>query len=91
MPGIGGGRTFDLLKEINPDVGVILAALRAEGEARKLSNAVAGASSRSHLSWRNSQEKIREVLTIEAGQPNMNVIQHNSRDDKSIVWRAAEV
>jgi len=34
MPGIGGGRTFDILKENNPEVAVILASgYSAEGEA----------------------------------------------------------
>jgi CheY-like chemotaxis protein len=37
MPGIGGGKTFDYLKGINPDVKVILASgYSANGEARSI-------------------------------------------------------
>ena len=39
MPGINGGRTFDILREINPDVAVILASgYSADGEARTILN-----------------------------------------------------
>ncbi len=39
MPGISGGRTFDILRGINPDVAVILASgYSAEGEARAIIN-----------------------------------------------------
>ena len=39
MPGISGGRTFDILREINPDVAVILASgYSVEGEARMIIN-----------------------------------------------------
>jgi CheY-like chemotaxis protein len=39
MPGIGGGRTFDILREIDPEVAVILASgYSAEGEARTIIN-----------------------------------------------------
>ena len=63
MPGIGGGRTFDLLKEINPDVGVILASgYSAEGEARKIIKRGCWGFIQKPFKLAEFSRKIREVL-----------------------------
>ena len=39
MPGMGGGETFDLLKQINPDVRVLLSSgYSLEGQAKDILN-----------------------------------------------------
>jgi PAS domain S-box-containing protein len=63
MPGISGGRTFDLLREINPDVGVILASgYSAEGEARKIINRGCWGFIQKPFKLQEFSKKIREVL-----------------------------
>ncbi len=70
MPGIGGGRTFDLLKEINPDVGVILASgYSAEGEARKIIQRGCWGFIQKPFKLAEFSRKIREVLDNQGGQP----------------------
>jgi two-component system, cell cycle sensor histidine kinase and response regulator CckA len=63
MPGISGGRTFDLLREINPDVGVILASgYSAEGEARNIINRGCWGFIQKPFKLQEFSKKIREVL-----------------------------
>jgi two-component system cell cycle sensor histidine kinase/response regulator CckA len=63
MPGISGGRTFDLLREINPDVGVILASgYSAEGEARNIINRGCWGFIQKPFKLQEFSRKIREVL-----------------------------
>ncbi len=63
MPGMSGGRTFDLLREINPDVGVILASgYSAEGEARKIINRGCWGFIQKPFKLQEFSLKIRQVL-----------------------------
>jgi len=63
MPGISGGRTFDLLREINPDVGVILASgYSADGEARKIIDRGCWGFIQKPFKLQEFSRKIREVL-----------------------------
>ena len=63
MPGISGGRTFDLLREINPDVGVILASgYSAEGEAKKIIDRGCWGFIQKPFKLEELSSKIREVL-----------------------------
>ena len=63
MPGISGGRTFDLLREINPNVGVILASgYSAEGEARKIIDRGCWGFIQKPFKLQEFSKKIREVL-----------------------------
>jgi PAS domain S-box-containing protein len=63
MPGISRGRTFDLLREINPNVGVILASgYSAEGEARKIINRGCWGFIQKPFKLQEFSKKIREVL-----------------------------
>lgn len=69
MPGISGGRTFDLLREINPDVGVILASgYSAEGEARKIINRGCWGFIQKPFKLQEFSRKIREVLDDNRGR-----------------------
>jgi PAS domain S-box-containing protein len=69
MPGISGGRTFDLLREINPDVGVILASgYSAEGEARKIINRGCWGFIQKPFKLQELSRKIREVLDSRGGR-----------------------
>ena len=69
MPGIGGGRTFDLLREINPDVGVILASgYSAEGEARKIIKRGCWGFIQKPFKLAEFSRKIREVLDNHGGR-----------------------
>jgi two-component system, cell cycle sensor histidine kinase and response regulator CckA len=63
MPGISGGRTFDLLREINPDVGVILASgYSSEGEAKNIINRGCWGFIQKPFKLQEFSRKIREVL-----------------------------
>jgi len=64
MPGINGGRTFDILREINPDVDVILASgYSVEGEARAIINRGCRAFIQKTVSTcRKLSRKVRDVL-----------------------------
>ncbi len=63
MPGMGGGKTFDMLKEINPNVGVILASgYSSEGEARKIINRGCWGFMQKPFKLHEFSSKIREVL-----------------------------
>jgi two-component system, cell cycle sensor histidine kinase and response regulator CckA len=63
MPGISGGRTFDILKEINPNVAVILATgYSAEGEARAIINRGCRGFIQKPFQLQDLSRKIREVL-----------------------------
>jgi signal transduction histidine kinase/CheY-like chemotaxis protein len=63
MPGMGGGKTFDMLKDINPNVGVILASgYSSEGEARKIINRGCWGFMQKPFKLHEFSSKIREVL-----------------------------
>jgi two-component system, cell cycle sensor histidine kinase and response regulator CckA len=63
MPGISGGRTFDILREINPDVAVILASgYSAEGEARIIINRGCRGFIQKPFHLQELSRKIREAL-----------------------------
>ena len=63
MPGIGGGRTFDILREINPKVAVVLATgYSAEGEARKIINRGCRGFIQKPFQLQELSRKVREVL-----------------------------
>lgn len=63
MPGINGGRTFDILREINPDVAVILASgYSVEGEARAIINRGCRAFIQKPFLMQELSRKVRDVL-----------------------------
>jgi two-component system, cell cycle sensor histidine kinase and response regulator CckA len=63
MPGINGGRTFDILREINPDVAVILASgYSVEGEARSIINRGCRGFIQKPFHMQELSRKIRDVL-----------------------------
>ncbi len=63
MPGINGGRTFDILREINPDVAVILASgYSVEGEARAIINRGCRAFIQKPFHMQELSRKVRDVL-----------------------------
>jgi CheY-like chemotaxis protein len=63
MPGISGGRTFDILKEINPNVAVILASgYSVDGEARTIINRGCRGFIQKPFQLQALSRKIREVL-----------------------------
>lgn len=63
MPGISGGRTFDILREINPDVAVILASgYSVEGEARMIINRGCRAFIQKPFHLQELSRKVREAL-----------------------------
>jgi len=63
MPGINGGKTFDILKEINPDVSVILASgYSAEGEARSILNRGCKGFIQKPFHMQELSRKVRDVL-----------------------------
>ena len=67
MPGISGGRTFDILREINPDVAVILASgYSAEGEARTILNRGCRGFIQKPFHLQELSRKVREVLDRKA-------------------------
>jgi PAS domain S-box-containing protein len=63
MPGIGGGRTFDILREINPEVAVILASgYSVEGEARTIINRGCRGFLQKPFQLQELSRKVREAL-----------------------------
>jgi PAS domain S-box-containing protein len=63
MPGINGGRTFDILRDINPDVAVILASgYSVEGEARSIINRGCQGFIQKPFQMQELSRKVREVL-----------------------------
>ncbi len=63
MPGISGGRTFDILREINPDVAVILASgYSVEGEARMIINRGCRGFIQKPFHLQELSRKVREAL-----------------------------
>jgi CheY-like chemotaxis protein len=67
MPGISGGRTFDILREINPDVDVILASgYSADGEARTILNRGCRGFIQKPFHLQELSRKVREVLDRKA-------------------------
>ena len=63
MPGINGGRTFDILREINPDVAVILASgYSVEGEARSIINRGCRGFIQKPFHMQELSRKVRDVL-----------------------------
>ena len=63
MPGISGGRTFDILREINPDVAVILASgYSVEGEARMIINRGCRGFIQKPFQLQELSRKVREAL-----------------------------
>jgi two-component system, cell cycle sensor histidine kinase and response regulator CckA len=68
MPGISGGRTFDILREINPDLDVILASgYSAGGEARQILNRGCRGFIQKPFQLQELSQKVREVLDRKAG------------------------
>ena len=68
MPGIGGGRTFDILREINPDLDVILASgYSAGGEAREILNRGCRGFIQKPFQLQELSRKVREVLDRKTG------------------------
>ena len=67
MPGINGGRTFDILREINPDVAVILASgYSADGEARTILNRGCLGFIQKPFHLQELSQKVRAVLDRKA-------------------------
>ena len=67
MPGISDGRTFDILREINPDVAVILASgYSADGEARTILNRGCRGFIQKPFHLQELSRKVREVLDRKA-------------------------
>ena len=63
MPGISGGRTYDLLKEINPGVKVILSSGYSEdGEAARIMSRGCDGFIQKPFGIKELSQKIREVL-----------------------------
>ena len=63
MPGLSGGKTFDLLKEINPGVKVILASgYSADGEAAQIMARGCNGFIQKPFGIRELSQKIREIL-----------------------------
>jgi two-component system cell cycle sensor histidine kinase/response regulator CckA len=63
MPGISGGRAFDILREINPDVAVILASgYSVEGEARMIINRGCRGFIQKPFQLQELSRKVREAL-----------------------------
>jgi CheY-like chemotaxis protein len=63
MPGISGGRAFDILREINPDVAVILASgYSVEGEARMIINRGCRGFIQKPFHLQELSRKVREAL-----------------------------
>jgi two-component system cell cycle sensor histidine kinase/response regulator CckA len=63
MPGISGGRTFDILREINPDVAVILASgYSADGEAGTILKRSCRGFIQKPFHRQELSRKVREVL-----------------------------
>ena len=69
MPGISGGRTFDILREINPNVAVILASgYSVQGEARAIINRGCQGFIQKPFQLEELSRKVREVLDREGGR-----------------------
>lgn len=63
MPGMGGGRTFELLREINPDLKVILSSgYSVEGEARGIMEKGCDGFIQKPFKINDISQKVREVL-----------------------------
>ena len=63
MPGMGGGETFDRLKEINPDVKVLLSSgYSINGQARDILDRGCIGFIQKPFNMKNISGKIREVL-----------------------------
>lgn len=69
MPGISGGRTFDLLREINPNVDVILASgYSVNGEARMIINRGCRGFIQKPFQLQELSRKVRETLDSRSRQ-----------------------
>jgi CheY-like chemotaxis protein len=69
MPGISGGRTFDLLREINPEVDVILASgYSVEGEARMIINRGCRGFIQKPFQMEELSRKVRDTLDNRTGR-----------------------
>ena len=63
MPGMGGGETFDMLKDINPDIKVILTSgYSLDGQARGIMSRGCSAFLQKPFSINNLSQKLRQVL-----------------------------
>jgi DNA-binding NarL/FixJ family response regulator len=63
MPGISGGKTYDLLKEVNPGVKVILASGYSEdGEAAQIMSRGCDGFIQKPFGIKELSKKIREIL-----------------------------
>jgi CheY-like chemotaxis protein len=70
MPGISGGETFDRLREIDPDVKVLLASgYSVEGEAQKILDRGCSGFIQKPFQTGSLSRKIREVLDGQPQQP----------------------
>ncbi|MCE5281615.1 MAG: response regulator, partial [Deltaproteobacteria bacterium] len=70
MPGISGGETFDRLREIDPDVKVLLASgYSVEGEAQKILDRGCSGFIQKPFQTGSLSRKIREVLDWQPQQP----------------------
>lgn len=69
MPGISGGRTFDILREINPEVAVILASgYSVEGEARMIIKRGCQGFIQKPFQLQELSRKVREALDNRSGR-----------------------
>ncbi|NIO20314.1 MAG: response regulator, partial [Candidatus Aenigmarchaeota archaeon] len=63
MPGMSGGETYDILREINPDIKVILASgYNIEGQATEILKRGCNTFIQKPFSRKELSQKIREVL-----------------------------
>jgi CheY-like chemotaxis protein len=63
MPGMSGGKTFDILKEINPEIKVILASgYSIEGQATEILKRGCNTFIQKPFTRRELSQKIRDVL-----------------------------
>jgi CheY-like chemotaxis protein len=65
MPGVGGGETFDRLKEINPNVRVLLASgFAVDGEAAKILERGCNGFIQKPFNMKELSEKIEEIMKM---------------------------
>jgi len=63
MPGMGGGETFDTLKDINPDIKVLLTSgYSLDGQAKNIMSRGCSAFIQKPFSINNLSQKLRQVL-----------------------------
>jgi DNA-binding NtrC family response regulator len=73
MPGISGGRTFDILREIDPNVAVILASgYSVQGEARAIIKRGCRGFLQKPFQLDELSRKVREILNTEGGRKSVS-------------------